>query len=648
MEAISKFSGTPYAENLIQEHLKTILKLLRDNDVSIRRRALDILYIMCSQATAPRIVEELLSYSDEPDLSIKEELVLKIAILAEKFADDLIWYIDVVVRLVTNSGDYITEDIWYRIIQIITGFGKDQNPDLQRYAANKLLVALSIPNVHENLVKIGAYVLAEYGYLISNQAGKDPYKIYETLSRHWVTCSNVGKSMLLNSYVKLANTFPELRDEILSAFEISAEHWDPDIQQRAVEYLTILKDDPQVEPIKAYVLQKMPPYSNEIQSNNSLIQRIYALKTGNTKTKDPTVLNELKKHAQEELFKSQASMNTGNVSRDFNTVGVKTVDLSSPPKTKPNNQPTSPQQADLLGDDLLDTSSSQGSSSNAQSHPLYEQCRDKIAVGANVIPIPNKLQLPSSNAQEFKALLIAETGTLYQDNNLSINYKSSFQTSIGKIAMQFVTKGQNLSNVVISVPNTGNLFFNISPVQYGDHPSTMIQCLNTAVGTETPMANLTFNQGDSHRNVNFALPIQTNKWISQVNMPQQAFDKYYIDYTTVNNDNYFRLDNFIKNPAPPTFPLSEVMKKVGALFTNGLNLKVTLLPSENDIRIVNGVGQYIMKGEGSQAPTNLPVMIQAEAFENDKSSIRISLRGAANRDVLKNLYQLIILYMQPS
>jgi AP-2 complex subunit alpha len=42
--------------------------------------------------------------------------VLKIAILAEKFADDSQWYVDVVIQLVTNAGDFVTEDIWYRII----------------------------------------------------------------------------------------------------------------------------------------------------------------------------------------------------------------------------------------------------------------------------------------------------------------------------------------------------------------------------------------------------------------------------------------------------------------------------------------------------------------------------------------------------
>lgn len=58
-----------------------------------------------------------MSYSEDwADASIKEELVLKIAILAERYAEDLVWYVDVVIRLVGSSGDYVTDDIWFRII----------------------------------------------------------------------------------------------------------------------------------------------------------------------------------------------------------------------------------------------------------------------------------------------------------------------------------------------------------------------------------------------------------------------------------------------------------------------------------------------------------------------------------------------------
>lgn len=106
-----KFSQ--HNESLIDTHLTTILKSLKMNDISIKKRALDLLYLMCTQSSAKRIVEELLSYSEDwADSSIKEELVLKIAILAERYAEDLMWYVDVVVRLVGSSGDFVTEDVW--------------------------------------------------------------------------------------------------------------------------------------------------------------------------------------------------------------------------------------------------------------------------------------------------------------------------------------------------------------------------------------------------------------------------------------------------------------------------------------------------------------------------------------------------------
>lgn len=93
-----------------------MLNSLKDQDISIRRRALDILYLMCTQRLAPRIVTELLNYLNESDLNFKEELVLKVAILAEKFAGDLEWYIDIVVKLISTSGEFVTNEIWYRII----------------------------------------------------------------------------------------------------------------------------------------------------------------------------------------------------------------------------------------------------------------------------------------------------------------------------------------------------------------------------------------------------------------------------------------------------------------------------------------------------------------------------------------------------
>ena len=197
-----------------------ILKSLRENDISIRRRALDILYLMASTETSDKIVQELLNYSEEwADILIKEELVLKIAILAERFAENLQWYIDVVVRLVSSSGDYITDDIWFRIIQMITGFGKESNPELQKYAAQKLFNTLRLAHVHETLVAIGSYVLSEYsGYLV--ELGKEPLVIFETINKHYPNTSEKVKAMILNSYAKLAAKYADLKVPVMEVYSL--------------------------------------------------------------------------------------------------------------------------------------------------------------------------------------------------------------------------------------------------------------------------------------------------------------------------------------------------------------------------------------------------------------------------------------------
>lgn len=50
----------------------------------MRRRALDLLFAMATPANAPAIVGELLTYLTVADFSMREELVLKTAVLAEK------------------------------------------------------------------------------------------------------------------------------------------------------------------------------------------------------------------------------------------------------------------------------------------------------------------------------------------------------------------------------------------------------------------------------------------------------------------------------------------------------------------------------------------------------------------------------------
>jgi len=134
----------------IKRHQTTILMSLRDKDISVRRRALDLLYSMCDTENSELIVGELLRYLRSADYALREEMVLKIAILTEKYANSYKWYVDMILQLISSAGEHVGDEVWYRVVQIVTN-----TEDLQEYAARAVFEHLKSPATHESLIKVG-------------------------------------------------------------------------------------------------------------------------------------------------------------------------------------------------------------------------------------------------------------------------------------------------------------------------------------------------------------------------------------------------------------------------------------------------------------------------------------------------------------
>lgn len=156
--------------NLMKDNLETFLSALKEKDISIRKTALDTIFTLCNAEVASDVVNELLDHLQANDYELMEEMVLKVAILAEKFAVNLSWYIDVIIKLIEFAGDYVDEDLWFRVAQMVTGFGdaaQTGDEKLQKYAALKMFDVMRTKSLHEAMIKIGAYVLSEFGFLIA-------------------------------------------------------------------------------------------------------------------------------------------------------------------------------------------------------------------------------------------------------------------------------------------------------------------------------------------------------------------------------------------------------------------------------------------------------------------------------------------------
>ena len=56
-------------------HSMFFMVLQTERDVSVRQRAVDLLYAMCDRTNAEEIVGEMLEYLETADYSIREEMV---------------------------------------------------------------------------------------------------------------------------------------------------------------------------------------------------------------------------------------------------------------------------------------------------------------------------------------------------------------------------------------------------------------------------------------------------------------------------------------------------------------------------------------------------------------------------------------------
>jgi len=265
LESMCILATSEFSHEAVKKHQETVISALKtERDVSVRQRAVDLLYAMCDRSNSEEIVLEMLGYLETADYSIREEMVLKVAVLAEKYATDYKWYVDVILNLIRLAGDYVSEEVWYRVIQIVIN-----RDDVQGYAAKTVFEALQAQACHENMVKVGGYILGEFGNLIAGDERSSPVVQLLLLHSKFHLCSSMTRALLLSTYVKFINLFPEIKQRIqdILVADSNLRSADVELQQRASEYLALSKITSL--DVLATVLEEMPPFP-EKESNGIL------------------------------------------------------------------------------------------------------------------------------------------------------------------------------------------------------------------------------------------------------------------------------------------------------------------------------------------------------------------------------------------
>ncbi|XP_037086570.1 LOW QUALITY PROTEIN: AP-2 complex subunit alpha-like [Pollicipes pollicipes] len=501
LESMCLLATSEFSHEAVKKHQETVINALKtERDVSVRQRAVDLLYAMCDRTNAETIVQEMLNYLESADYSIREEMVLKVAILAEKYAMDYTWYVDVILNLIRIAGDYVSEEVWYRVIQIVVN-----REDVQGYAAKTVFEALQAPACHENMVKVGGYILGEFGNLIAGDARSAPGVQFSLLHSKYHLCSAPTRALLLSTYVKYINLFPEIKGQIQDVLhsDNNLRSADAELQQRASEYLSLSVHA--TTDVLATVLEEMPPFPERESSILAILKKKSGRIPDISKTPRGVTANP---HASER----PQGLGSADVPSLLGGGGG-----GAPAPAAPAPQSNTGLLVDVLGEAYGGGPAAPPATNGAAgASPVNDY-------GAGSV---------QDHQQSVKKFICKNNGVLFENDILQIGIKSEYRLNLGRVGIFYGNKtpialmGFSTS---ITLPDglAKSLTVQAKPVDGSIEGGAQVQQMVNFEFIEEfvgmPDLSVSFMYSGVQQKLNLKLPVTPNKFFEPTEMNSEAF-----------------------------------------------------------------------------------------------------------------------------
>jgi AP-1 complex subunit gamma-1 len=255
----------------VQRHKTTIMDCLKDPDLVIKKKALELTSVLINENNIKQIVSELIDYLISLEPELKEAIVAKLCTALELHSPSKQWTIDTLTRILVIAGSYVPDEVISSTAHIISS-----TPELQAYSVHKLYRALKDNTDQQGLVILSVWLIGEYGDFLTKNKVSFPDITYNPISTSEIftlfekilisPCSDTCKEYLLTSAVKLAVRAPEYKDQFKKLLTLQAHALNIELQQRACEYLILL--DSSWDSIRGPLLEKMPVFYKPSSETN--------------------------------------------------------------------------------------------------------------------------------------------------------------------------------------------------------------------------------------------------------------------------------------------------------------------------------------------------------------------------------------------
>ncbi|KAF0303298.1 AP-1 complex subunit gamma-1 [Amphibalanus amphitrite] len=246
----------------VQRHRGTIVECLKDPDVTIQKRAMELCFALLNGNNIRSIMKELIAFIEVSDSEFQAVCSSKCVIAAEKFAPNVRWHVETLLQVLRAAGNNVRDDVVASTIQLLTEVVQQHS-----YVVGEMWSALrSATAQHQPLLQVTVWGVGEYGdMLVTGQASDSQVKVSEEeivaqfepiLGSSQM--SIVTKEFALMSLMKLSARLTDQSalktiQHLVNGFGC---HLNVELQQRGVEFSQLFTRHDALRPA---LLERMPP-----------------------------------------------------------------------------------------------------------------------------------------------------------------------------------------------------------------------------------------------------------------------------------------------------------------------------------------------------------------------------------------------------
>jgi len=252
------------ASSALQRHRSTVVECLKDPDISIRQRALELIYHLVNQENVEALVAELLNYLVLCPREHRGEICTRVLQVVEKYSPNDRWRVDTLITMLTIAGRECDRDVQNAAINFISL----SSEDLRAYAVHKLLKAIRDDDgTQRGLLVVGIWCIGEYGdlllqsYSYNSEVGEaepitisfmplEPINIVTTVEdvTKYHNCPEDVRLRALTCFAKLSERFSTLGNDAVQAMlkELLSKHRSSasmELQIRSCEFGALIGGD---------------------------------------------------------------------------------------------------------------------------------------------------------------------------------------------------------------------------------------------------------------------------------------------------------------------------------------------------------------------------------------------------------------------